>query len=70
MTRINNVDFTGLERDRASGPTRALWTAVEQSMATVWRAVEEVQHAAKPLIDEHQVRLGDGEDRRASVMTF
>ncbi len=62
LKRIQSLDFGALERDRASGPTRALWSAAESPIADVWRAVEELQHAAKPLVDEHESRIAHEDD--------
>lgn len=62
LTRINNLDFTTLEREQSGGSTRQLWTAAETPISLVWRAIEELRHAAKPLADEHEVRLGDSEE--------
>lgn len=62
LKRIHGLDFATFERDRASGPTRALWQAAENPIADVWRAVEELQHAAKPLVDEHEKRVSAEDD--------
>ena len=62
LKRIQSLDFSALERDRAGGPTRALWTAAEAPVAEVWHAVEELQHAAKPLVDEHDSRISAEEE--------
>ena len=40
LKRIQSLDFGVLERDRAGGPTRALWTAAEAQIAVIWHAVE------------------------------
>ncbi len=62
LKRIHGLDFASFERDRASGPTRALWQAAENPIADVWRAVEELQHVAKPLVDEHEKRVSAEDD--------
>ncbi len=62
LKRIHSLDFSLLERDRASGPTRSLWTATEVSIASIWHAVEELQHAGQSLVDDHESRFADDDD--------
>lgn len=61
LSRINAIDFGWLERDKTSGPARALWTSAEGGIATIWAAIEELRATSQPLVEAHQERFG-GDD--------
>lgn len=60
LTKIQGVDFGRLERSNAK-TAQQLWTEIADEVGALWRTIDELQNNLKPLIDEHEMRLGDAE---------
>ncbi len=56
VRQFHTIDFIALEREAPHIASGALWPQVEGGVKAIWKSLEGLQAAMKPLIDEHEAK--------------